>query len=370
MPSTHGKDPLYRDLEKTGSRRVSLEPTRMLDCQTLLHCNAVNRRVPTGATDIQRAIAAREAIIECVGLIKDTTDQQIAEAVLCTDTSYASTAVETRKKRLDQEHGITEKTFTRRRPPLLRQLAHDLTVVPSKAPPIHTPGSKKFIGYNVSCLWRDAFTLHCAGLASLFVSQDNGIPFGSRGAIEACAESLFDALTIFLYGSYYSCVVYPSMMEKWLERCLDRERIDWLLRTVRLLNSYCPLLQQLEPDEGSLLFEFMPAVGKGGMHIRDLYTTIWKPWYFAEHDSGAHVITDIERITAQSGAIGTVLHDARCVGINQPLESQIHLEAFRSVESYYGHTADEALADGQSLLGLYDAFCLNSSPALVKNALL
>ena len=369
MPATQGKDPLYIDLEKAGSRGVSLEPTRMLDCQALLHCNAVNRRVASDATDIARAEAAREAIIELVGLIDDETDQQIAGAILCTDTSYASETVEARKNRLYKEHGISEKTFTRRRPPILRQLVQRLNVPPIKAPPTYAPGTKKFIGYNLSCLWRDALTLHCAGLASLFVSQKNEISFTGRSHPEACAKSLFDALIIFLYGSYYSCVAYPSMMEEWLKNYMDRERIDWLLRTVRALNSYCPLLQRSEPDEGSLLFEFMPDVGKGGMHIRDLYATIWKPWYFAQYDSDPSVITDIQHITAQSGAIRTALQDARCVGVNQPLEESIHLEAFDSIERYYGYMADQTRVAGEGRLELYDTFCEERSPALAKIAL-
>ncbi len=369
MPATEGKDPLYLDLEKAGSKRVSLEPTRMLGCRTLLHCNAVKRRVASDASDIARAEAAREAIIELVGLIEDDNDKQIAEAVLCTDASYASTSVGERKERLDRDFGLSEKIFTRCRPPILRQLVQRLNVPPIKAPPTYAPGTKKFIGYNLSCLWRDAFTLHCAGLASLFVSQKNDISFTGSSHPEACAKSLFDALTIFLYGSHYSCVAYPSMMEQWLKNYMDRERIDWLLRTVRALNSYCPLLQRSEPDEGSLLFEFMPDVGKGGMHIRDLYTRIWKPWYLAQYDSDPSIIADIQHITAQSGAIRTALQDARCVGVNHPVEESIHLEAFNSVEHFYGYGADETLVNGQSLLVLYDAFCQERSPVLAKNAL-
>lgn len=371
MPPSSGQikeNPLYIELGEIGRQEKSLQPAALLNYETLLHCTAVNRMVAASATDLQRARAASRAIKQIVDDIADPGDSRIAQAALCTVDKYVGATVDDRKSLLDREYGITAERYGQRRQFVVASVVDALEEPrPDRPKRIPDPGRDDPVGYNRLCLWRDAFTLHCSGLASLYVMENPEMGLGEHPAVEACSKSLFDALTIFLYSTYQSSVAHPDTMEEWVGGCLDQETIAWLLRTIRTLNDYCPLLQQLDDEsEDGLLYYCIPGATKNGIHVRDLYTSVWKPWYFAERGS-ADVLVSIERITGKAGAISAVLHQARCTGVNQPLEKEIQSEAFDALDRYYGYRTNRPLKTGETLRESFDTFCRLRSRELVKN---
>jgi len=354
LPAWLADDPLYKELGKIGRVQKSLAPGGLLSYKELLSCAEVNRRVSAQATPLQRAEAAAEAIIEAVAGI-DNEAEQIAEAVLCIRGSYIGKSVKDRKRAL---RGISAESFKQKRPEALAHVVAFLSA-PVRHNPIPLPPRPPeleqgdYLGYNVRCVSRDAFALHCSGLASLFVCEfdavlrEHGIEQSGHMHSEACAEQMFRDFSTFVSSSHYSFVDHLASFREWAaKRSIEPETAEWLALSVQQTTAYCPLASTDASD--TTVFQLMGGPSGNGVHVRDLYSLVWEPWYFADWPFHPKVPSGVERITVQSGAIASVL--TGYLGTNQPVDQEARDEAVDTVGRYYGYRDGELTVDGKSLV--------------------
>ena len=113
-----GSDLLRRELEEIGRKRRSLEVSSLFAYRHLLECPLVAARADSKATGLQLAKHARQAIIEAIERIGDSTDKRIAEAILCTNDDFSGKTVEARKALLASD-GISAEMYKKRRSAVL-----------------------------------------------------------------------------------------------------------------------------------------------------------------------------------------------------------------------------------------------------------
>jgi hypothetical protein len=110
---------LIEELEDIGRNQRSMEPAALGGYPYLLGCSAVLSRVRQGLTKEQ---AAHDALKDAIAALPTPDDRLIGQAILAAD-KFVGDEVNTRKRTLDEDHGIDENRYKRRRPKILSLLA-------------------------------------------------------------------------------------------------------------------------------------------------------------------------------------------------------------------------------------------------------
>jgi hypothetical protein len=333
------KEPLYKVLGTIGVKQQSLDPVGLLGYDLLLHCPEVERRVGPDATDLERAGAARDAILAAVKSIEDPTRRLIAEAALCTRPPFIEKLVRDRKKDLP---GISNKLYGEERPGAVGFVfgylsRKDERVAPSPLePPALNDTSSEQLTYNIFCIKRDALELFCTGMAMLFIADNQvkraagvvGVPKVNSRVMDTGPKPLFDALLAFIDTSKYGLIENRDAFKEAMthNQWWSEVKAEWLLEHADELAAICPL------DNGSLTMAGS-ILGHSNVHRRDLYTEIWRPWFFDNWLTAAPSASAIGEMTAKAGAIAYEL--ANRTGVNQEAEKLAKHDALQIVNMYY-----------------------------------
>jgi hypothetical protein len=365
-------DPLYKELGKIGQRQKSLRATGLLGYDQVLEAPEVLRRAPQGATDLQCAEAAQEAIIAAVEGIVEPERKLVAEAVFGIGTKFENELVKDRKAALSKE-GIGYKKFRQLRPEAVVDVIAYLRSVAKPAPPppplVPTEGPD-YLRYNLSCIQRDALWLHLAGIASLYIralvteqhaAGDQHV-IAPQGNVTSCSKALFDAFISYISSSHYSFTVHRRTFLDWMAtRGTDEELPWWLIRTTAEIRAVCPLTP-VDGNPDAPIDRHVAGIYKtGALHTRDLYSQIWHPWYFAEWPFGPETTT-LETLTAKSAAVDYEL--GKITGVDQRVEEYAMTEAFQAVEYYY-YAPGRSDPKIQLTFRDFERFCVNTTNTLV-----
>jgi hypothetical protein len=114
------RDQVRKEIEEVARNEQSITPSALTEAHELLRCSEVIRRVGLEATLAERRQAAHDALIAALASLSKR-DRLIGEAILAHG-DYEGNTVDQRKRILDTAHGISERTFTRRRPTVLERI--------------------------------------------------------------------------------------------------------------------------------------------------------------------------------------------------------------------------------------------------------
>jgi hypothetical protein len=365
-PDGLADNPIYLELGSLGVKQKSLAPAGLLDYENLLHCPEVERRIGSAATQLERAEALAEAIIEAVASIKDKTQQKIAEAVLCTHEDYVGKIVKERKDLLAKD-GITAEKFKKERPLAVAHVVAFLSTPSKSVRPLLQLREPEDTNQTLKLhhIKRDAFELYCAGLASAYTDHieqlvnKGQLASPVREYFDACAKYLFDALVIFVSNSCNNLVEHQEPFWEWVERKgLESGTADWVVATTQQIYGLCSMQEVVDPEAKPVELDFM-GILNSGLHIRDIYTEIWRPWYFDHWFGSSFSATVIRELTVKSGALALTL--GQYVGTDQWAEEVTFKDSFQPVELYCGRQKRLALLSNE-----YDAFGRHFTTAFVK----
>jgi hypothetical protein len=154
--------PLLKELEKIGRIRRSIEPSALGGFPNLLGCSAVLNRVRPGVIKEQ---AAHDALKAAIAALPTPDDRLIGQAILAAD-KFVGDDVNTRKRTLDEDHGIDGNRYKLRRPHILRLLVEYLAFETS-----HTGDIDSYTAAvrDLTCLFTDVARLGYCCIAYNFV---------------------------------------------------------------------------------------------------------------------------------------------------------------------------------------------------------
>jgi hypothetical protein len=344
---------LYKELGKIGRRRIPLTPTSLLSYETLLHCSEVNRRVAGRkvVTDLQRAEAAHNAILDAIRWIPEPPERRIAEAVLGSVKPFIGERVIDRKKTLAKE-GIGYDMFKEKRPTALGQvvdyLEGRLPQDNSMLPPVLSPEARELpegVAHVFHELTGAAANLHYAALACVFVSRIDD-RFGQenitvqRHPVESpVPEASYFSNCLFMAIGYLEDRRY-SLERNFLQwdtahLPMHRQRTLWFM--INTIDQISPLNTPQRAD----LSYFASLIQQGREpdknhqdSITELFETVWTPWFAHNAPaSGTTSTSGIEIIAAKSAAILGIVKEA--VGVSQAIEYETFHRYYVLLEAYY-----------------------------------
>ncbi|HEY2767158.1 MAG TPA: hypothetical protein VGI76_02810, partial [Solirubrobacteraceae bacterium] len=197
-------------------------------------------------------------------------------------------------------------------------------------------------------------------MASLFAAEftyvlyDKALTGSQLPDFQACAKSMFNELIMFISSSHYSFVERTGALKEWANDQMSDDTYHWLIKLVEGITNSCPLITDDEDIGSSHQFEFMGGLNRGGLHVRDLYTTVWRPWYFINWRDSSDLHSDqIEDVTGKSGALAFQL--TKYFGANQEEEGEDRRAAIRIISRYFGFPT-EPISDGIALESRADEF--------------
>lgn len=356
VASAFAKDERYKALGQVGAKQCSLDPVGLLDYEVLLYAPEVERNTSASPTPLERAEATRDAIVRAVAGIKEEKLRLVAEAALCTKEPFIGESVKERKWTL-KELGVSYKRYRTLRPvalgqviaylwaapPIIEPVAHPATPV---APPSADISEDENLGYNIFCIKRDAIDLYCTGLALLFIADVEARRGANTPALDAEVavtgpKLLFDRLVAFISTMQYSLVQQQEAFRRSMTRGHRKwtaGKADWLLATASEISALSPVHSEQ-------------------LHLRDVYSEMWLPWFFDNWLMTDPEATGIEDITGKAGAIGYLL--GKRIGVDQQGEAYAKQDALGIVSRYY-HDQDDR----------FDSFFRERGNELVKIALM
>ena len=311
-----GDQSLYRALGKVGTVGQALDPAHISEYDAILDAPEVLRRVPATAGRLQRAEAAKAAILEGVERIEHPRVRLVMEAVLCTDPRFVGHEVKSRKALLEPD--ISADQYRRLRERGLRHLVGFL-----KGTGSHEGGDEKAPEFPASRYKREAFRLLSAAAASAFVEDMEAERRTGARQLPRLDLAAFSA-----DGPHARCdavTAYSVTAGPWLGRFRDTFRDVLVGRRWWSEGRANRFIRQSEA-----ILDLGPfRVPPDDVILPDLYEGIWTPWFW-EHWGGTTTLVDL---ATHAGVM--VRESTDRFGVDQKAEVLIATESARLAGQFY-----------------------------------
>jgi hypothetical protein len=326
---------LVDELEDLGRNTRSIAPAALAGCSCLFACRAVKSRVRQRTSEKQLQQAAHEALQDAIASLPTPDDQLIGQAILGATDDFVGDDVNTRKRTLDELHGIDAARFKRRRPAILRLLAEYLQSNETKG--ISASEYRQSIR-NLTCLFEDTANLGLYCLAYEFVtdfdkqlSASEDIPQYLHHHRDSITGPLYDAYLELILSAGYCLSEAPYSCRTTILNVMPAEivpgitvRLDSLFETLpfkpHMRADFCRNRYVLPPD----LYTYRSRLYTYGQH--------WGNWERYNLNFAANDLDALQPIVTGCGELLQYVHDS----LDIDLFSWPPSRPVQAVVNYYG----------------------------------
>lgn len=338
-------------LEELGRIERSIEPSALRNYPVLLECNEVKRRTRL-QTQADPAQITHEAILDAISSLPTERDRLLGQAILAANPNYEGDDVNTRKRTLDEQYGISENVYKRHRPKVLDYIIAYLESFPTDFSLSSEPLSSYYQALaEVNCVVMDVVRLAYAVQAGLFVSRFNSALrenhlWQANFPADRCL--ITDAILAAYVGLIHS-TVYCFGVESYSQRpALDgslnpglntelSDKLFALLDTLWLNESLRKTLTDLR---------FYPNLATSRYENNLLYTA-WQIRLEVEFDKDGTVWRYADFVLSCCNGIGHKAYQALPIRDNE--RSQIMTDTQSVIAHYYGISASTLIGSHSTL---------------------
>jgi hypothetical protein len=326
---------LVEELEDLGRNQRSIAPAALTGRSCLFACLAVKSRVGQQATKERLQQAAHDALEDALAALPTPDDQLIGQAILAATDEFVGKDVNTRKRVLDEKHGIDVGRFKRRRPMILRLLAEHL--LSTEAEDTNVSDYRKSL-HNLTCLFEDAANLGLYCLAYEFVTDfdtrltaSDGAPQHLRRRRASITEPFYDNYRELILSTGCCLGEAPYSCRTTILSVMPTEVVPEIARLLDGIFDALPLEAQMRIEFCHNHYAFPPDlyVYRSRLSMR---RRVWNNWERNILTFDATNLRVLRPIVTACKALLQYVHDSLNINLyNRPPHSQV-----QAVADYYG----------------------------------